>query len=313
MLRLRLFAFYALLAMAERMVAMNDANLILAIAGVGAFYVLAALFVIWRTLRGSLSSDGLPRNVQIVIQQVMMDYETKLAAMKAANEREIAEMNRRHAEEIAELCRRITNAEQFAEYIKSHIFGGKALPVTIPQMATVDKPSIVVLGLWPEAVDIASREEINAIAQSGLEYVPLEGQVTKRTVVAAIENEKPTILHFAGHSTNEFTQFDDGPADIGWWKDLVHEFPIIKVVFLNSCSALTIADAMVSAGIIAAVATRGEIADDVAIAFAKDFYERLASGRTVSDAGRLARSALTRTDSELVAVRDPQHWTIAKG
>lgn len=297
------------------MVAMNDANLILAIAGVGAFYVLAALFIIWRKFCSSLSSDGLPRNVQIVIQQVMLDYETKLAAMKAANEREIAEMNRRHAEEIAELHRRITNAEQFAEYLKSQILaaGGKPMPVTIPQMPTPEKRTVVVLGLWPEAVDIASRKEVDAIAQSGIEYVPMEGRVTRRSVVAAVDNEKPTILHFGGHSTEEFTEFDDGPADIGWWKNLVQEFPIVKVVFLNSCSALTIADAMVSAGVVAAVAMRGEIADDVAIDFARDFYERLAAGRSVTDAGRLARSGLARADRELVAVRDPQQWRIEKG
>lgn len=289
---------------------MSDTTWVLLVAGVGAFMFLAALFVVWRKFGDSLSSDGLPRNVQLVIQQVRMDYETKLAAMKTAHDAEIAEMKRRHAEEIAELQRRITNAEQFADYMKDKLLGagGKPMPVIMPEKRTV-----VVLGLWPEAVDIASRKEVDAIAQSGIEYVPMEGRVTRRSVVAAVDNEKPTILHFGGHSTEEFTEFDDGPADIGWWKNLVQEFPIVKVVFLNSCSALTIADAMVSAGIIAAVAMRGEIADDVAIDFARDFYERLAAGRSVTDAGRLARSGLARADRELVAVRDPQQWRIEKG
>lgn len=292
---------------------MSENAWVLVAAGVGVVLSLVALFTVWRKVGGSMSSDGLPGNVSFVIAQMRTDYENKIAAQQKRHESEMEEMRSRHNQQIAELERRISDSERFSEYLKTQLLnaGLRAMPARIPEAH--DKKTVIVLGLWPVAVDIASRDEINAISRSGLDYVPMDGRVTKRTVVAAIENEQPTILHFGGHSTEDFTEFDDGPADIGWWKNLVEEFPIIKVVFLNSCSALTIADAMVSAGVLAAVAMRGEIPDSVAIDFARDFYERLSSGRSVADAGRLARSGLARTEAELIAIRDPSNWRIDKG
>lgn len=292
---------------------MNNSIWVLSIVLFGAILSLFALFSVWRKFGGSLISDGLPDSVQLVITQIRTDYENKIAAIKTACDMEVAEIRCLYEIRLAEQTRQLVELHRQVEWLLAQLLaaGGKAMPIMIPQPS--EKRTVVILGLWPVAVDIASREEIDAISRSGILYVPMDGRVTKRTVVAAIENEKPTILHFGGHSTEEFTEFDDGSADIGWWKNLVQEFPIIKVVFLNSCSSLSIVDAMASAGVVAVVGMRGEIADSVAIDFARDFYERLSAGRSVSDAGRLARSGLARTDAELIAVRDPSNWRIEKG
>ena len=169
------------------------------------------------------------------------------------------------------------------------------------------------LGLWPVNADLDSRGEIDRVFASGISYVPMEGNVSKRTVVSALEREKPTILHFGGHANADGTAFDDGVAQTGWWSNIAQRFPF-KLVVLLACSSLEIVDAMADAGVGAVVGMRGEIKDTVAVAFAGEFYNRLMRGQTVGDAVSYSKLTLAdHTDAELIAFRDPNSWTIAQG
>jgi len=289
---------------------MADNALVLFVALVGAILSLLALFIIWRRWGDSLASDMLPRNVQIVIAQLRADYEDKIASTKQSFEAEMEDMRTHYEEAIARGNKRIAELERLVEYLTQQLLaaGGRPMP-QIPQMKESDKQTIVVLGLWPVNADLNTRTEIDKIFSSGLQYVALDGNVSKRSVVSALERETPAIVHFGGHADADGTMFDDGVALTGWWSNIAQRFPF-RLVVLNACTTLDIVDAMADAGVVAVVGMRGEIKDTVAIQFAGEFYSRLMRGQSVGDAVSLTKLTMEHADAELIAVRDPSGWTL---
>ncbi len=287
---------------------------VLFVALVGAVLSLVAIFVVWRKFGKNIASDELPRNVQLVIQEVRAESRRELMQAKVTYDAEIADIRQAHAEEITRSNKRITELEQLVAYLTAQLLvaGGKPMPVHIPQMEMPEKRTVVVLGLWPSNSDLNTRAEIDKVFSSGIQYISMDGNVSKRTVVSALERERPAILHFGGHATEEGTEFDDGTALIGWWSNIAQRFPF-RLVFLNACSSLTIVDAMSDAGVVAVVGTRGEIKDTVALEFAGEFYNRLMRGQSVGEAAALAKLTMEHIDAELIAVRDTTNWKIEKG
>jgi len=288
---------------------MTDYLLVLSVSLFGAILSLIAMFAIWQRWGRNFASDTLPKNIQLVIAQIRVDYEEKINATKIVFDSEMKGMKNNYEEAIARGNKRIAELERLVDYLTQQLLAAGGRPM--PQAKDPDKQAIVILGLWPVNADLNTRAEIDEIFSSGLPYVALDGNVSKRSVVSALEREKPAIVHFGGHADAEGTMFDDGPALMGWWSNIAQRFPL-RLVVLNACTTLDIVDAMADAGVLAVVGMRGEIKDSVAIEFAGEFYSRLMRGQSVGAAVSLTKLTMEHADAELIAVRDPSGWTITK-
>lgn len=97
------------------------------------------------------------------------------------------------------------------------------------------------------------------------------------------------VFHFAGHANDLqlLLETDDGKTAYAGIEGFTRFLSIqanLKLVFLNGCSTEAHARALVSAGVPAVVATYSMISDEVAMAFAERFYQRLAQHKSVAQA-----------------------------
>ncbi len=302
---------------------MSDSNVwALSVAVFGALLSLAALGLVWRKFGGKLSGDAevLPRNVQLVVNEVRRDYEEKINEQKRRFEQEMADLKREHeavraldALKISELQKQAELQQKQVDWLWKQFLGagGQAPPpVVIPKVEAINIP-VTVLGIWPSS-DLSIRAEIDAVFKSGVQYAVIDTDVTKRRVLSEVDRTRPAILHVGAHATAEGVLLDDGNAPVGWWRNLAQRYPF-RLVVLNACESLDIVDAMQDAGVTAVVGMRKDIGDKVAVLFATEFYAWLMRGRTVEESVSLAKLALNYIDAELVGVRDKTGWAVGKG
>lgn len=209
------------------------------------------------------------------------------------------------------LKRDIERLEGTIQWLWGQQAEGKTPPP--PQVVKIEvKASVLILGIWPES-NLGIRSEINAIAESGIAYVPMIGEVTKRSLLEAVSRDKPAILHIGAHAGMEGIELDDGLATVGWWRNVARRSPFLRLVVLNACATLSIVDALRDAGIPAVVGMRGAIGDAVSIEFVRDFYAGLVRGMTVGESAEVAMLSLSlATDAEMIVARDPDGWTTAR-
>jgi len=189
--------------------------------------------------------------------------------------------------------------------------GGVAVPVSIPAQPFHESKEPLVLGVWPNS-DLSIRAEMDAIFRSGLRYVTLQNGAGVLVTHASLRDEilrvYPEILHIGAHSTATGVELDDGTADIGWWRLLAKKAPFLRLVVLNSCQSLAIAESMHRAGVLAVVGMRDDISDTMAVAFAQKFYDELSIGASVVDAVDLAKLGLSYIDAEKILTSG--NWAI---
>lgn len=284
---------------------MNDSTATLVVAGIGVILALIALFVMWRKFGGNLVSDSLPRNVQLVIQQLRIDYEGKLAAMKTAQDAEIAEMKRRHAEEIAEmkrqhaeeiaeLQRRITNAEQFTDFLRMQLLaaGGRPMPVTIRQLSENEIPLENQRREMLVAVvdDPGLQMDLAIFRRARIPFIRLR-PVTLFSFEVAInrarrEGKPFRHIHIAAHTSAEGADFSGEMATPEWLSERMQG---VEVLLIAGCESSEIGDWL--AGIADYVVTMAEPVSagtkpslsDIGI-FAEVFWAAVYDGKTASDA-----------------------------
>lgn len=273
---------------------MNDSTATLVVAGIGVILALIALFVMWRKFGGNLVSDSLPRNVQLVIQQLRIDYEGKLAAMKTAQDAEIAEMKRRHAEEIAELQRRITNAEQFTDFLRMQLLaaGGRPMPVTIRQLSENEIPLENQRREMLVAVvdDPGLQMDLAIFRRARIPFIRLR-PVTLSSFEVAInrarrEGKPFRHIHIAAHISAEGADFSGEMATPEWLSERMQG---VEVLLIAGCESSEIGDWL--AGIADYVVTMAEPVSagtkpslsDIGI-FAEVFWAAVYDGKTASDA-----------------------------
>ena len=232
----------------------------------------------------------------------------KIQAVRLEYEQKIREINERWMKREAEMQTQIDFLlDALVERPVRHV-----VPPPVTAVRTAPSPAKV-LGIWPVS-DLETRREIDAIAKSGILYVPVKGGATKRSVLEALSRDKPNILHVGAHANKNGIELDDGKAMIGWWRVVAGRSPFLRLIVLNACSTLSIVDALKDVGIPAVVGMRGDIGDAVSIEFVEDFYNRLMRGESVGEAAAVAALSLTNlTDQEMIVARDPDGWTIAKG
>jgi len=207
--------------------------------------------------------------------------------------------------------KRILELEQLVAYLTQQLStsGGKPKSATKSNPPSIKKKATIVLGIWPQS-DLNIRAEMDAIYRSGLRYEVMDTDVTRGNVLATVKRVKPEILHVGAHANEKGVFLDDGITVVGWWRQVVQIHPF-KLVLLNGCESLKIVEAMFDGGAMSVVGISKEIADSVAISFAKEFYRNLSSGMTVDESAFQAKLTLPHTDAEMIKSRGK--WRIDHG
>ncbi|TKK86053.1 CHAT domain-containing protein [Herbidospora galbida] len=187
---------------------------------------------------------------------------------------------------------------------------GRPLPATRPDVL-VPIRLLIVLGNTDDPALLA-REEADAIRRSlrarhGAWHVEVLDQPTPREFFERMDDMRPHVLHFVGHSGVDpleglpMLEFNGPSGAVGVTADrivnAITEPP--RLVVLNACrtaygpsaSIWELADAF---GAAAVVTMRGDVASAPAVVFAENLYESLASGATVGEAVRAARTVMFR-------------------
>ena len=165
-----------------------------------------------------------------------------------------------------------------------------------PTRAVTARQPLALLVAIPSAPDLAVDREVAALKQAfaGMEAVVtptfLESPVTFEALERAIASTPFHVFHFVGHG-----EFVDGAAGLridspeggGEWLDgdrlegLMRNQPTMKLVVLNACKGARVSETqplvglapqLVRAGVPAVVAMQYAVFDEVAVAFARDFY-----------------------------------------
>ena len=112
------------------------------------------------------------------------------------------------------------------------------------------------------------------------------GAVTSDTLMQAMLDESPTIVHFAGHGETEgiFLRDEMGNPRLVTGEALASLFALfkdtVKCVVLNACWSETQADA-IRQHVPHVIGTRDKILDVAALAFSAGFYKAIGAGRDV--------------------------------
>jgi Leucine-rich repeat (LRR) protein len=95
-----------------------------------------------------------------------------------------------------------------------------------------------------------------------------------------------SIFHFAGHANSEALSLQNAPT---FFEPLAKELVgrnkrSLQLVFLNGCSTYAHVQTLFKLGVLAVIATSVDVADDLAMKFAVQFYENLAEGDDIPTA-----------------------------
>lgn len=244
-------------------------------------------------LRLGPPQDSIPPNVQALIDRVTQEMQTR-------HNVEIADLRAHYEALLGNYQRKISELEIRVDWLFGQLVNAGVKVPPMERAKSQSKPPVA-LGVWPES-DLDIRGEMDAIYRSGLRYEPLDSNVTKGRILAVLRRVKPEILHVGAHATRDGIMLDDGLALVGWWRSITAIHPF-RLVVLNACESLEIVEAMYDTGALSVVGMSKEIADSVAVAFAKEFYDLLLGGLGVEEAAYQAKLTLAHTDAERIAAR----------
>ncbi|RCR71546.1 caspase family protein [Larkinella punicea] len=131
--------------------------------------------------------------------------------------------------------------------------------------------------------------------------------VTPRTLTRSILQEKPTIVHFSGHGTDQglCLETESGQLKTVSAEALGRLFAVfddsVQCVLLNACYSETQARA-IGQHIPYVIGMQRSIGDEAAIAFSATFYQALGSGLSIVDAYELAVAGMGLEDNRQAAI-----------
>ncbi len=119
-------------------------------------------------------------------------------------------------------------------------------------------------------------------------------------------NVKPyELLHFTGHSNEDYIEFEDGKVSKEDFVDLIRGFPMLKVIVLNSCYSEKIGAALLELEHIEVVIGSTHIVyENDGILFTQAFYGNLTDGKEVELAFNEAKASLVGEDGKVVTEED---------
>jgi hypothetical protein len=117
----------------------------------------------------------------------------------------------------------------------------------------------------------------------------------------ALLDSEYDIVHFAGHSDDFGPVLDDGSGgnarpSVQAIGHLVSRYRTVRCLILNSCLSLAACPAPLAE---VTIGMEGEIDDEVAIAFAKGFYDGIGAGRSVDYAIEEGKSAVSLAGTQV--------------
>ena len=211
-------------------------------------------------------------------------------------EEQIEDLNRRMQEQNAEIVR-LNDVIKVLVKQFTH-------PMTDPHiqiLETGEKPPPILVAVV-ESMGLGVRQEMKGIFDSGLAYEYLAPPMSRNRMVAEMDRLRPKAVHLIGHMSAEGMLMMDGMASIGWWRRLFERYTV-DFVFANGCESLDVVDALITDGTGCVIGLRGEMADDIALEFSRQFYAWLAAGRDAVEAVDLAKLSISQENGEMVVIR----------
>jgi hypothetical protein len=178
---------------------------------------------------------------------------------------------------------------------------GSAAPIPSASPPSAGRVRILFLGANSGGAPLDIEREVSRIQldlrmareRDALEFRHV-GAVTSDTLMQALLDESPTIVHFAGHGGTEgvFLRDEAGEPTLVTGAALASLFALfadtLRCVVLNACWSEAQAHA-IRRRVPHVIGTRSEIPDAAALAFSAGFYKAIGAGRDVSfafEAGR---------------------------
>ncbi|MGL4612115.1 MAG: leucine-rich repeat domain-containing protein [Trueperaceae bacterium] len=179
---------------------------------------------------------------------------------------------------------------------------------------------VIFLAMTSPAAALRDVQRERSVIRKALEKAQMNGHcVLLEAEVKTVEDifqvfrnypQKISIFHYAGHGNEDalllyLEKEKSRGLNASTLTTLLNDSSI-KVVFLNSCSSQSHAEALLETGAPVVIATSNLVHDDIACDFAEKFYEGLANGHTIKRAFQLSKSELmTRADFSTAPTRGP--------
>lgn len=165
---------------------------------------------------------------------------------------------------------------------------------------------VKVLAIWPKTGTPLNQDgERRAIYDAGIDYRPLTGdRATKAQIVQELRRHHYTIIEVGAHGATDGTiTLADGHVTPGWWQRAV-DGKGVKIALLLVCYSDELASSFLRAGVRFVVAADGDLPDEVAVQFAREFYENYADGLDVNSAVNQARLVLPIEQFDAIVFRE---------
>ncbi|MCO6489887.1 MAG: CHAT domain-containing protein [Phaeodactylibacter sp.] len=115
------------------------------------------------------------------------------------------------------------------------------------------------------------------------------------------------LFHYAGHAGGTHLHLEDTKANAKGLAGMIKEHGCLPIVFLNGCSTENQVSLLLEAGVGVVVATKVDVDDEAALAFARWFYKRLAENHSIERAFNDAKNYLVarelRSDDDFTVQR----------
>ncbi|WP_336084642.1 CHAT domain-containing protein [Nocardia sp. SSK8] len=232
------------------------------------------------------------------------DLQGKLAKAEKS-EADAAELKRKRDEQRAqrlaagqqaELESRIANTESAVDRVL------RRLPTPKPE-----KLRVLILGAAGEGDLRVGREQkrIRAAVESALHRDQIEFDVrpaaTPADLLDGIGRFRPHVVHFSGHSDDDFLVFEQDTDELNSGTDVTAGAFVRAIqatdtppllVMLNSCNSAAQIDDLVAEVVPFAIGMADEIEDGDAINYAAQFYASITNGQSINSSHLSGRSAL---------------------
>ncbi|WP_339138615.1 MAG: CHAT domain-containing protein [Candidatus Electrothrix sp. GW3-4] len=199
---------------------------------------------------------------------------------------------------------RMKQERQQVEQELAELQGGGSAPEQEPSPST-GKTTILFLAANPmDTARLRLDEEVRQIStdlklakERDLLHLTQEWAVTSDTLMQAILDTRPQIVHFSGHGEQEGICLEDGQgiAKLVSAAALANLFRLFKdsvqCVLLNACYSLAQAEA-IKEHIPHVIGMSSAIPDTTAISFASGFYKAVGAGRDIPFAFELGKAAV---------------------
>ncbi|MET8800933.1 CHAT domain-containing protein [Nocardia sp. NPDC004568] len=247
--------------------------------------------------RWQVKVNGYVREETTLITRLNRAERTEADAAERRRQREQQQADRAAMAARAAIESRIASTESAVEQVL------RQLPKPKPE-----KLRVLLLGASSDGDLRVGREQkrIRAAVQSALHRDQLEFDVrpaaTTNDLLEGVTRFRPHVVHFSGHSDEDFLEFEDEVDEVGHPAVRVTARAFAKaiqatstpplLILLNSCHSAAQLDALVSEVVPFAIGMADAVADADAINYAAWFYQTIANGQPIQAAHTAGQAAL---------------------